>query len=143
LKTLLKNLRNGDDYPTENLFLDVTARGTAVRAADYFYKIADLTSETTTDGATRAFWGQITGADDYSTGAEGKETLWIYCEWIGRIFTIRLEYDVKDELYQAMGIESGSALDGSHVIVEGIMKKGIKLSVNVTDITKIAFLPKR
>jgi hypothetical protein len=147
LRTLLKNLRNGADYPPENLYLDVLARGTGVGAAvpatDYFAKIADLTSETATDGVTRAYWGYVHLTDDWSTGADGKKTLWIYCDHKGSVFTIWLEYDVKDQLYQAMGIESSSPLEGCHVIVEGVMRKGKKLSVSVTDISKIAFLPKR
>lgn len=147
LRTLLKNLRNGADYPPENLYLDVPARGTAAGAAipakDYFYRIADLTSETATDGVTRAYWGVIHLTDDLSTGGEGKKTLWIYCDHKGTVFTIRLEYDVKDQLYQAMDIESSSPLEGCHVIVEGVMRKGKKLSVSVRDIKKIAFLPKR
>lgn len=143
LRTLLKNLRNRPDYPPKDLYLDVPARGPAVRATDYFQKIGELTSATTTDGVTRAYWGEISGTDDWSTGTEGKETLWIYGERIGRIFTIRLDYDAKDQLYAAMGIESSSPLEGCHVIVEGVMRQGKKLSVNVTDINKIAFLPKR
>ncbi|NWL10461.1 hypothetical protein DM793_03975 [Paenarthrobacter nitroguajacolicus] len=143
LKTLLKNLRNRDDYPPENLWLDVPARGPAVRATDYFQKIAELTSETPAESATRAYWGYIHLTDDWSTGAEGKKKLWIYCDRIGSIFTIHMDYDVKNQLYESMGIESSSPLEGCHVIVEGVMKKGVKLSVAVTDISKIAFLPKR
>lgn len=143
LRTLLKNLRNRPDYPPQDLYLDVPARGPAVRATDYFQKIGELTSETPTDGVTRAYWGYVHNTDDWSTGAEGKKKLWIYCDHIAKTFTIHMDYDVKDELYAAMGIDSSSPLEKGHVIVEGVMRKGAKLSVAVTDISKIAFLPKR
>lgn len=143
LKALLRNLRNRPDYPPQNLWLDVPARGPATRATDYFQRIGELTQDTEIDGVTRAYWGYVHLTNGGSSAPGSKDALWIYCDRIGAVFTIRLDYEAKDHLYQVMGIEDGSALDGCHVIVEGVMKKGKKLSVNVTDTKKIAFLPKR
>jgi hypothetical protein len=147
LRTLLKNLRNGDDYPPEHLFLDVPARGTAagaaIRATDYFRRFADFTQDTAADSVTRAYWGQVSSAQEGWEG-KGKETLWINCNSRGSLISIRLEYAVKDELLKALGITKPHELNNSHVIVEGITKQGPKkLTIPVTDITKIAFLPKR
>lgn len=140
LGTLLKNLRNRTDYPPANLWLDVPARGTAIRATDYFHKLSDVTRETTTDKVTRAFWGQISSAHDDGDG----KNLWINCDARGDIVTIRVPYDVKGELYESMGINKSHELNNAHVIVEGILSQGArKHSVPLTDVTKIAFLPKR
>lgn len=139
LRTLLKNLRNRPDYPPANLWLDVPARGPAVRATDYFYKIADITPQTTLDTGTYAFWGKITRPWD---DGDGKQ-LWINCDNKGSLFTICMYSDVKEELYQSLGITRDTQLQGAHVIVEGIMSQNKKLSVRVTDLKKIAFLPKR
>ncbi|WP_426004878.1 hypothetical protein ACPFL9_20450 [Paenarthrobacter sp. NyZ202] len=143
LGTLLKNLRNRPDYPPENLWLDVPVRGPAVRATDYFHKLSDVTRETTTDGVTRAFWGHISSAQENS-GTKGKETLWINCDARGEIVTIRVPFDVKDELYKSMGITRPHELNNAHVIVEGILSQGArKHSVTLTEVEKIAFLPPR
>lgn len=142
LRTLLKNLRNRNNYPPENLWLDVPARGPAVRATDYFHKLSDVTRETVTDGVTRAFWGQISSVHDYE-GPKGQETLWINCDFRGAIVTIRVPFDVKDELYESMGIKNSYELDDAHVIVEGVLSMAMKHSVKLTDVEKIAFLPKR
>lgn len=140
LQTLLKNLRNRNDYPTANLWLHVPARGTAIRATDYFHKLSDVTRETVTDGVTRAFWGQISSAHDDGGG----KNLWINCDGRGEIVTIRVPYDVKDELYESMGITKSHELNEAHVIVEGVLTQGPrKHSVLLTDVEKIAFLPKR
>jgi len=79
LRTLLKNLRNRPDYPPANLFLDVPDRGPAVRATDYLSKITNITKDTTADGHTRAYWGQISSAHDDGDG----KNLWINCDGKG------------------------------------------------------------
>ncbi|GAB2723732.1 hypothetical protein ACX801_16750 [Arthrobacter bambusae] len=61
----------------------------------------------------------------------------------GAPFHDQTDHDIKGELYQAFGIEGARELYDAHVIVEGIMSQGMKLSVNVSDLQKIAFLPKR
>jgi hypothetical protein len=143
LGTLLKNLRNRHDYPPQNLWLDVPVRGPAVRATDYFHRLSDVTRETVTDGVTRAFWGQISSAQENS-GTKGKETLWINCDGRGDIVTIRVPFDVKDELYESMGITKPHELNSAHVIVEGVLSQGArKHSVTLTEVEKIAFLPPR
>lgn len=142
LRTLLKNLRSGHNYPPDNLYLDVSARGSAVRATDYFHKLSGVTRETVTDGVTRAFWGQISSAQE-NGGAKGQETLWINCDGRGSIVTIRVPFDVKDELYESMGISKPHELNDAHVIVEGVLSKANKHSVALNDVGKIAFLPKR
>lgn len=143
LRTLLKNLRNGDDYPPENLFLDVSARGVVVPATDYFRKLANVTQDTAADGVTRAYWGHISSAQE-GWEDKGKETLWINCDGFGSLISIRLEYAVKDELFNALGITKPHELNHSHVIVEGITKQGPKkLTIPVTDINKMGFLPSR
>lgn len=139
LRTLLRNLRNRHDYPPANLWLNVPARGTAVRATDYFYKIADITQQTPRDPNTRAFWGKITTPSDDGDG----KNLWINCDGKGSLFTIWMYPDLKDELYKSLGIKSASKLHGAHVIVEGTMNQSKKLTVRVTDLKMIAFLPKR
>ncbi|MGO4455317.1 hypothetical protein [Arthrobacter sp. RAF14] len=140
LRALLKNLRNRSDYPPEELYLDVPDRGPAVRATDYFHKIAGITHQTPTDGNIRAYWGQISSASDDGDG----KNLWINCDGNGHVFTIWLEHESKTELYRSLGIGGAGELYGAHVITEGVMKLGRKkLSVNVTDLRKIAFLPKR
>lgn len=139
LRTLLKNLRNRHDYPPQNLYLDVPARGAAVRATEYFYKIADVTPQTAREDGTRAFWGKVSSAHD---DGDGKH-LWINCDDKGQLFTFRVDPDLKKELYQLLGIERTWDLYEAHVIVEGIMKGYSKITVHVTDLEKIAFLPKR
>lgn len=139
LRTLLKNLRNRDDYPPQNLYLDVPARGTAVRATDYFYKIADVTRQTAREDGTRAFWGKVSSAQDDGDG----KYLWINCDDKGHLFTFRVDPDLKNELYQLLGIERTWDLYEAHLIVEGVMKGYSKITVHVTDLEKIAFLPKR
>lgn len=147
LRTLLKNLRNGHDYPPQNLWLDVPARGTgvgaAVRATDYFRKFEDFTQTTAADDITRAYWGEVTSVGEGSEG-KGKETLFIRCDARGPLVVIKLEYQVKDALIKALGIIKSDQLRKAHVIVEGITKQGPrKLFVPVTDINKTAFLPPR
>lgn len=143
LGTLLKNLRNRHDYPPQNLWLDVPSRGPAVRATDYFHKLSDVTKETVTDGVTRAFWGQISSAQDQS-GTKSQEPLWINCDGRGEIVTIRVPFNVKDELYESMGITKSHELNNAHVIVEGVLSEGRKKRyVTLNDVEKIAFLPKR
>lgn len=139
LRTLLKNLRNRDDYPPQNLYLDVPTRGPAVRATDYFYKIADVTQQTAREDGTRAFWGKISSAHDDGDG----KYLWINCDDKGHLFTFRVDPDLKNELYQSLGIERTWDLYEAHVIVEGVMKGYSKITVHVTGLEKIAFLPKR
>lgn len=139
LRNLLKNLRCRPDYPPTNLRLDVPARGSAVLATDYFYKIADITIETTRDTTTRAFWGKIFRADDKGAGKQ----LWINCDNKGALFSIWMYSGLKDELYQSLGITSSDELRWSHVIVEGIMNQSKKLTVHVTDLKMIAFLSQR
>lgn len=139
LRTLLKNLRNRNDYPPQNLYLNVPARGAAVRASDYFYQIAEVTPQTARGGRTRAFWGKVSSAHDNGDG----EYLWINCDGKGHLFTFRVDPDVKKELYQLLAIERAGDLYDAHVIVEGVMKGNSKITVHVTDLEKIAFLPKR
>lgn len=56
----MKNLRNRNDSPPEVLYLNVPARGKAVRATDYFHRLLlDVTTETIPDNVTRAYWGPI------------------------------------------------------------------------------------
>ena len=138
LRTLLKNLRNRHDYPPQNLYLDVPARGAAVRATDYFYKIAEVTRQTAREDGTRAFWGKVSSAHD-----DGDGNLWIRCDGKGQLFTFWVDPDLKKELYQLLGIERTWDLYEAHVIVEGVMKGYSKITVQVTDLEKIAFLPKR
>lgn len=140
LRMLLRNLRNGNNYPPANLWLDVPDRGPAVRATDYFHKLSEVTRETVTDGVTRAFWGQISSAQENGED-KGQETLWINCDRRGEIVTIRVPSDVKDELYESMGIKKPYELIDAHVIVEGVLTKATKHSVKLTHATKIAFLP--
>lgn len=142
LRTLLKNLRNRNNYPPENLWLDVPARGPAVRATDYFHKLSEVTPETITDDVTRAFWGKISSAQE-NGGDKGQETLWINCDSRGEIVTVRVPFAVKDELFESMGVKYPHELIDAHVIVEGILSKARKHSVTVTGAAKIAFLPKR
>lgn len=139
LKFLLRNLRNRNDYPPQNLWLDVPARGPAVRATGYFYKIADVTQQTAREGGIRAFWGKISSAHNDGDG----KYLWINCDDKGHLLTFRVDPDLKSELYQSLGIERVWDLYEAHVIVEGVMKGYSKITVHVTDLEKIAFLPKR
>lgn len=139
LQSLLKNLRNRPDYPPQDLYLDVPGRGPAVRATDYFYKIADVTQQTAREKGIRAFWGQISSAHDDGNGGY----LWINCDAKGSLFTFRVDPAVKDELHQSLAIERWWDIYDAHVIVESVMKGYSKITVHVTDLEKIAFLPKR
>jgi hypothetical protein len=139
LQSLLKNLRNRPDYPPETLYLDVPARGPAVRATDYFYKIADVTGQTAHEGGTRAFWGVITNVTDDGDGGY----MWINCDGKGHRLTTRVDPGLKAELYQLLGIERTWDLYEAHVIVEGVMGGSRKIRIDVTNLEKIAFLPKR
>lgn len=140
LRTLLKNLRNRHDYPPQNLWLHVPARGTAVIATDYFHKLSDVTRETVIDDVHRAFWGLVSSAHD---GGDGMN-LWINCDSRGEIVTIRVAPDVKVELLGSMGITNARELEEAHVIVEGVLSQGPnKHFVPLNSVEKIAFLPKR
>lgn len=142
LQALLKNLRNRDDYPPEDLYLDIPGRGDAVRATDYFQRIGGLTRDSQPDGHTRAYWGEITFPAN--EGPEGP--LWINCDGKGTLFTIRIGPNIKADLYGALGISVAGELEGCHVIVEGIMNRNRKLSVSLTapgHLEKIAFLSER
>lgn len=141
LSRILTNLRNRPDYPPAGLYFDVTARGPAVLASDYLHKFVDLTRDMELDDVTRAYWGKISSVHEY--GDLGKEALWINCDGIGSIVTIRVGHDLKNDLLKALGISKLSQLTDSHVIVEGILKRAKKLSINVTEIKKMAFRPKR
>lgn len=143
LSRLLGNLRNGDDYPPLNLFLDVPGRGTAVRAADYFYRIKDIDAQTGADGMKYAFWGKISSAYD-GKDSNAKEILWINCDNVGSIVSIRLDPVATKDLYKALGLTRDYELNQAHLIVEGVLKQGAhKLTIPVTDIRKMAFRPKR
>lgn len=139
LRAALRNLRNRDQYPPADLWLDVPARGPAVRATDYFYKIADITEQTIADDVLRAFWGKISSAHDDGDG----NNLWINCDSKGSLFTFRIDPELKGKLYQSLGITGASKLYDAHVIVEGVMRRSNKISVQVSDLKRIAFLPKR
>lgn len=142
LSRLLSNLRNGSDYPPPGVFFDVTTRGEVVRATDYLYKISDLTVATVPDGHTRAYWGKVSTTQE--SGEEDNKTLWIHCDNIGSVFSIRLDHEPRKQLYKALGISKGYELNKTHVIVEGVVKRGSKkLFIAVQDIKKMAFRPER
>ncbi|MFK0004983.1 hypothetical protein [Paenarthrobacter sp. NPDC090522] len=143
LRALLRNLRNRPDYPPQDLYLDVPARGTgagaAVRATDYFYKIAEVNQQTPHQGGTRAFWGVITNVTDNGNGGY----LWLNCDARGHLLTTRVEPALKDELFQLLGIERWWDLYDAHMIVEGVMGGSQKIRIDVTNLQQLAFLPER
>lgn len=49
----------------------------------------------------------------------------------------------KTTSYKSMGITRPHELNDSHVVVEGILEKVSKRMVKLTEVDKIAFLPKR